>query len=165
MPQGQKIGLLYVLGRVLTFSEKDIPSHALTKGWAKAEGGSRWTDGICAEMKLHVLTSQLTHMQLSLSALPFLVRDKLPTQFVQLFGNGRLLNTTVLSKPSFENMACEIEPEYWFERNGYAHIILTWVIPNCRPANSLTDVSDVRQLGICFSSFCISPLRSELSVA
>jgi len=145
-------------GVIRLFGAADIRGSGMVRGWSEPDEGHTWNDGVEAVFKIAVCPP-LERFELIVTGEPYVMRAR-PTQEVTLYGNGHRLGYHRLGARVDTPMTFVVEPEWWFVRDRLATMMLSFHLPHSARPKELKDGQDGREIGFCFRSICLRPLRA-----
>jgi len=143
------------LDATLFFGRDGLARKNLLQHWAQPEESHHWNDGIEPSLALFLGLRPATRLYLTVEVRPHL-GPGLPRQDVTLYFNGFRLGFWRLERLDGFRLTTEIEPEFWFGREGGAWAKCTWHLPNSTAPSALAPTQDHRLLGLCFQSLALT---------
>lgn len=147
--------LAYEMGVTRSFGRIDIGSHGLVRGWATPEDSHVWNDGNVSEILIKS-TPGAPVRSLLIEGQPY-IRPQQPTQDLQIFGNGLMLDFRRFSHSSSQvAVAVSVPGEVNLAFNDAGLLRLVMVMPNAVSPSDIGAGDDSRQLAFCFQTLLLS---------
>jgi hypothetical protein len=143
------------LSLVQFFGIGSADALGLKEGWAWPEENHIWNDGYEATLNISLPAVPNAVYKLIFEARPHLAPG-LERQDVTLYFNGHRVGFWRLEESGGVTLEADIEPEFWFKRQGVAVGKCTWHLPNSTKPSDIKETQDNRLLGLCFQSMMIA---------
>ena len=153
-PAKQNAALAMVCGTTRHFGLRDIGETGLLSGWAQAEHGHAWNDGIDATM-LVSLPHHPGALVLELEVEPFVTPHN-PIQDLTLFASGARAGFWRVGKRQVTRICTWLDPLWWrVEPNGVSMRLVLHMPLSVSPQD-LGTCNDLRQLGFNYRSITLN---------
>lgn len=160
VPIGRPALLSLQAGTPRRFGVEDIGETGMLSGWAGAEPGHAWNDGVDATL-LVATRRQPGPVELVFSVEPYVTRQN-PSQELTLYANGARAGYWRLGRREVVSLSAWIDPGWWREVAERAVLRLVFHMPQSVSPAELGECQDFRRLGLSFRDIAISPSRMEI---
>ena len=148
----------YQPGTIIHFGTGKDTGHYLGSGWSYPEKGGIWTDATRSTIILPMKKPE-SDLILNLQFSPFLVKNTLDRQRLDIWVNGHHITNYTISTPGSQTIAVEIEHTVLDENIQ----ILTFELPDAGSPYENGQSGDTRTLGIAVQSFSLTE-KKEVTV-
>lgn len=138
------------------FGAEGTAGSLLRQGWSQPEPAFTWTVGHTSVLDLPPLGRDGGALVVQFTLRPFVWRDKLPAQLVEITVNGTAIGTAEIREPSvleFELPSSLVGPDTPLE--------ITLGLPLASAPRPLSGANDDRVLGLCMERLTIRHLRPD----
>lgn len=135
---------LFTAGQRIDVTSPEAEKY-LWLGWARPEGGLRWTEGKKADVVFSL--SEIRKLELGVMISPFLVPGRVNEQTLEIELNGHSVETVSLQRAEFTELLVDLPADKLRERN-----VLSFKLPNATSPASLRMSIDQRELGLAVKS-------------